>query len=109
VFLLIQMLLWLLATQIMYPLMVRFELPLRGLIRNGILLTLMKFPSVLITFVLAWIVPIATWLLSRYVPEWRYAALLVPVLYYTIAGGCIAQYIFSRHCKQLSERYLMGK
>lgn len=109
VFLLIQLLLWLLVTQLAYPMMVRFELPLRGLIRNSFLLTLMKFPSSLMTFVLAWIVPIGIAVASAYAPSGQPMLLLVLVLYYLMAGGCVAQYLFSHQCERLSRRYLMPK
>jgi len=94
-----------LADQVIYPLIVTYSLPLRGHLRNALLLTVLKLPEFLLVR-LGTLFFVGVYLLFVLLkPEMRYTLLIIPVLYYFSLGGCITELAFGTHAGKLFERY----
>ncbi len=82
---------WILMQQLVYPLMVTYDLPLLAILRNSLILTIIKVVPVFLVK-LANLFIIGLYLGFSYLyPEMRYVLLLVPVLYYFFLGFAISE------------------
>ena len=74
--------LWSLSTMVMYDMMVTYDLKLKDVIRNSLLLTMGRFPYALLFKLITLIVPILAFLVLWFVPtSLGYVVLVVSVLY----------------------------
>ena len=74
--------LWSLSTMVMYDMMVTYDLKLKDVIRNSLLLTMGRFPFALLFKLITLIVPILAFLVLWFVPtSLGYVVLVVSVLY----------------------------
>lgn len=97
--------LWLLSQQVLYTLIVTYQLPLWGHIRNALLLTLLKLPRALLIFV-ASLFPVLLYLGFCFLrPEMRYALLAIPCFYYFFFGGSITELIYASYANWLCDEY----
>ena len=74
--------LWSLSTMVMYDMMVTYDLKLKDVIRNSLLLTMGRFPYALLFKLITLIVPVLAFLVLWFVPtSLGYVVLVVSVLY----------------------------
>lgn len=94
-----------LADQVVYPLIVTYDLPLRGQLRNALLLTVLKLPELFLIRLgtLFFVGVYVLFVLAR--PELRYTLLIIPVLYYFSLGGSITELAFGVHAGRIFKRY----
>lgn len=95
----------LLAEQVVYPLIITYSLPLRGHLRNALLLTVLKLPEFLVVRLgtLFFVGVYLLFVLLR--PEMRYTLLIIPVLYYFSLGGSVTELAFGIHARRIFARY----
>lgn len=77
--------LWSMGTMLMYTMMITYELRLKDVIRNSILLTVGKLPFAVLFKLITLVLPIALFLIMAFLPSiFGYAALVVVILYLLI-------------------------
>lgn len=96
---------WLLMQQIIYSLIVTYDLPLKGHFRNAILLTIMNFPRSLLILVGS-LFPIGLYVLFIVIrPDMYLSLLIIPILYYFFIGWCLADLIFGSYANYLIRKH----
>ena len=100
---------WLLAQQIIYPLIVTYDLPIKGQLRNALLLTIMTLPRTLLVFLgsLFFIWIYVMFILIR--PEMYVALLIIPILYYFFIGWCLTDLVNASYAHYLFDKYFADK
>ncbi len=94
----------LLSTTFAYPLMVTFELKLKHLIRNSMLLTIAKLPQTLLILLITAILPIFfIWLTMI----WGYG-FLVLIAYYLLFGFSLTSFIINAYTNQVFEKIIIA-
>lgn len=94
-----------LADQVIYSLIVTYALPLKGHLRNALLLTVLKLPEFLLIR-LGTLFFIGLYLLFALLrPEMRYTLLIIPVLYYFSLGGSVTELAFGIHARRIFQRF----
>jgi uncharacterized membrane protein YesL len=94
----------LLSTNFAYPLMVTFELKLRHLIRNSLLLTIAKLPQTLLILVITAVIPV---LLIWLTMVWGYG-FLVLIAYYLLFGFSLTSFIINAYTNQVFEKIIIA-
>ena len=96
---------WLLAQQIVYPLIVTYDLPLKGHLRNALLLTIMNLPRTLLIFMgsLFFIWIYVGFTLIR--PVMYVSLIIIPILYYFFIGWCLTDLINASYSHYLFDKY----
>jgi len=96
---------WLLAQQIVYVLIVTYDLPLKGHLRNALVLTVLRLPQSVMIFLcsILGIVIYALFVLIR--PQMYIALLIIPLLYYVFIGFCFTDLLHASFANCLMERY----
>lgn len=102
-------LVFLLSQQVLYTLIVTYELPLRGHIKNAFILTILQLPrSILVLLGSLFFV----WIYVAFVlikPSMVFTLLIIPVLYYGFIGFAVTVLIQTSFANWLREKYLDGK
>ncbi len=97
---------WLLATQVIYMMMVTYNLSLKNLVRNAVILAIGKLPlSVGIRLASLWFAVLAVAVAFLF-PSISSYALLALVLYYLIFGLAFDRFLFSAFANAICERYI---
>jgi len=92
------------STTFVFPLMVTFELKLKHLIRNSVLLTIAKLPQTLLILVVTIIFPaFCVWLSA----VWAYG-FLVFLAYYLILGFSLTSFIINAYTNQVFEKIIIA-
>jgi len=97
--------LFLLSQQVLFPLIVSYDLPLRGLIRNGLLLTVMKLPQFFLVRLATWFFMLLYAGFTIVRPQMRYTLLIIPVLYYFSVGAAVTELAYASYGNRLFEAY----
>lgn len=96
---------FLLAQQILFPSIVTYELPLKVHIKNAFILTVLRLPSALLICAASMGVVILYIVIVAIRPDWVYAALIVPVLYYFFVGFSVTELIRASYYRSLRAKY----
>lgn len=94
-----------LAQQILFPSIVTYELPLRVHIKNAFILTVLRLPSALLICAASMGIVILYIVIVAIRPDWVYAALIVPVLYYFFVGFSVTELIRASYYRSLRAKY----
>ena len=94
----------LLSTTYAYPLMVTFELKLKHLIRNSMLLAIAKLPQTLLILLITAIMPVFLIWLSM---VWGYG-FLVLIAYYLLFGFSLTSFIINAYTNQVFEKIIIA-
>ena len=98
--------LWSLATMLVYPMMVTYDLRLRDLIRNSLLLTLGKLPFALLFKLLTLMVPLAAVGVIVLAPGAEPIALLITALLYLMIMPAFNKLMTVSYANWLCETYM---
>ncbi|MBE6995706.1 MAG: DUF624 domain-containing protein [Ruminococcaceae bacterium] len=105
----IAFLFWLFAQQIIYVLIVTYDLPIKGHLRNALVLTTLRLPQAAGIF-LGSIVGILIYVLFVLIrPQMYIALLIIPVLYYFFIGFCFGDLVCASFANYLIHRYFPQK
>lgn len=103
---LILFVLFLLSQQCLYCLMVTYDLPLRSLIKNAVILTLLRFPTAILILAGS-LFPILVYIAFVLIrPQMLYSLLIIPVLYYLLLGFSLTELIQASWSNMLCDRFL---
>jgi uncharacterized membrane protein YesL len=94
----------LISTTYVFPLMVTFELKLRHIIRNSVLLTIAKLPQTLLILIITAIIPV---LLIWLAAVWSYG-ILVLIGYYLLFGFSFTSFIVNAYTNQVFEKMIIA-
>lgn len=96
---------WLLAQQIVYVLIVTYDLPLKGHLRNALVMTVLQLPKAVMIFLCSvlGLLIYALFILIR--PQMYIALLIIPVLYYAFIGFCFGDLLCASFANFLTDRY----
>lgn len=104
----IAFLLWLLAQQIVYVLLVTYDLPMKGHLRNTLLLTVLRLPQAALVFLGSMVAWIIYFLFIWIRPAMYVAILIIPILYYAFIGWCLTDLIHACYANYICDEYLNG-
>lgn len=97
---------FLLAQQALYTLLVTYDLPLRGHLKNACIMTLLQLPRAILVFLgslfFVWIY--VAFVLIR--PNMVFALLIIPLLYYGFAGFTLTELAQASFANWLRDKYL---
>ena len=94
----------LISTTYVFPLMVTFELKLKHLIRNSILLTVAKLPQTLLMLIIVSLIPALLLWLSM---VWNYG-MLVLIGYYLLFGFSLTAFTINAYTNQVFEKIIIA-
>ncbi|MCK5069362.1 MAG: hypothetical protein KAR01_02430 [Desulfocapsa sp.] len=94
----------LVSTLYIYPLMVTFELKLKHLIRNAVLLTIGKLPQTLLVLLILLVIPVSLFLLTI---VWAYGTIIL-VVYYALIGFSMSALIINAYTNQVFEKIIVA-
>ncbi len=94
----------LLSTTFVYPLMVTFELKLKNLIKNSVLLAIAKLPQTLLILLISAVIPFLLLLLSM---AWNYG-ILVFGAYYVLFGFAFNSLIINSFTNQVFKKIIVA-
>lgn len=97
---------WKLSEMVIYTMMVTYDLKLRDLLRNALLLTMAKLPLAIGVKLLTWIVPIITVLLLWFAPQIQMYVFLIVTLVYLVYIPGFNRLIIASYANALCEKYL---
>lgn len=100
---------WKLSEMIIYTMMVTYELSLKNLLRNAILLTMARLPIALGVKLLTWAVPIIGFLVIWFIPSVQIYAMLILSLLYLLYLPAFNRLITSSYSNAQCERFLNPK
>ncbi len=92
------------STTFVFPLMVTFELKLKHLIKNSMLLTIAKLPQTLLMLLLTAIVPVFLVWLST---VWGYGTIAL-LLYFVVFGFSIPSFVLNAYTNQVFEKIIVA-
>lgn len=95
-----------LALPVVYYLIVSYRQPLRGHLRNALLLTFLKLPTAFLIRAATLFALLLYGLFAVLRPEMRYALLAIPVFYYFFLGASLTVLIDASYANLLRDRYL---
>ena len=97
---------FLLSQQVLYTLLVTYDLPLRGHLKNACIMTLLQLPRAFLVFLgslfFVWIY--VSFVLIR--PNMIFALLIIPLLYYGFVGFALTELAQASFANWLRDRYL---
>ena len=99
-------LLYLMAMQVFYTLLVTYDLKLKYHFRNAVLLLLLKLPRFLIIRALSWIFLLIFLALAVALPDAVYTNLLIPIVYYGSVGMAITELLYASYANKLCDDHL---
>ena len=99
-------LLWNLAEMLMYPMLITYDLKLKDVIRNSMLLTVAKLPWALLIRLLTLALPALAIAVALLIPDAQMYALLVLVLAYLVFRVAFNKLITVSYANWLCETYL---
>lgn len=94
----------LVSTTYVFPLMVTFELKLKHIIRNSILLAVAKLPQTLLILIITAIIPVLLIWLSA---VWSYG-ILVFIGYYLLFGFSFTSFVINAYTNQVFEKIIIA-
>ena len=97
---------WTLSTMVMYDMLITYDLKLRDVIRNSLLLSLAKLPFALLIKLIRLAVPIIMFLLAWFVPEIQMYVLLIGSLLYLVFLVAFNKLVTVSYANWLCETYL---
>ncbi len=100
---------WKLSEMVIYTMMVTYQLSLKALIRNAILMTMAKFPLAILIKLITWIVPIAAFLVMWFAPSTQMYVILILCVVYLLYVPAFNRMITSSYANALCEKYLNTK
>lgn len=101
--------LWDLATMLMYPMLITYDLKLKDVIRNSLLLTVAKLPWALLIRLLTLALPALALAVSLLIPQAQTYALLIAVLAYLVFMVAFNKLITVSYANWLCETYLNSR
>ena len=101
--------LWLLALQLLYTLMVTYTLPFRHLIRNAFILSIGKLPLSVGIRLLTLVIPAVALSVAWIFPDATAYALLALVLYTLLFGFAFNRFLYASYANAVCERYINPK
>lgn len=101
--------LWKLSEMVIYTLMVTYQLSLKNLIRNALLLTMAKFPLAILIKLLTWAVPIISFVLVWYIPTIQHYVILALCMIYLFYLPGFNRLIIASYGNALCEKYMNTK
>lgn len=97
---------WLLALQLIYMLMVTYKLPFVQLLRNTLILAIGKLPlSVGIRFA-AWIIAALALAVAWVIPPTTMYAMLFLIVYYLVFGFAFSRFLYASYANAVCEKYI---
>ncbi len=97
---------WKLSEMVVYTLMVTYELKLKDLLKNAILMTMAKLPLAILIKLITWIVPVIAFIVCWYVPSVQiYVVLILSALYLCYLPG-FNRMIIASYANALCEKYM---
>ena len=102
-------LLWDLGTMLMYPMLITYELKLRDVIRNSLLLTVAKLPWALLIRLATLVVPALALAVALLIPTAQGYALLVALLAYLLFMVAFNKLLTVSYANWLCETYLNSR
>lgn len=100
---------WTLSEMIMYVMMITYDLKLKDVIRNSVLLTMAKLPFALLIKVITLALPILLFLLAWFIPSIQGYGLLIVTLLYLFFMVAFNKLITASYSNWLCETYLNPK
>ncbi|MDL2317543.1 DUF624 domain-containing protein [Eubacteriales bacterium OttesenSCG-928-A19] len=97
---------WLLALEIIYTLMVTYDLSFGNLLRNAIVLAVGKLPLSLGIRLLTLALPLIGLALAWFIPSTGGYVMLVLVLYYLLFGFSLNRLIYASYANSVCEKYI---
>lgn len=99
-------LVWLLAQQVVYMMMVTYDLSFKNLIRNAIVMTIGKLPLAFGVRICSLWLAILAFLMLLFIPQITGYVLLVAVVYYLLFGFAFDRFLFSAYANAVCEKYI---
>ena len=99
-------LVWKLSEMVIYTLMVTYDLKLKDLIRNAVLLTIARFPHALAIKLSNWIIPIIGLVIMWFVPSVQLWVILILVLIYIAYLPAFNRFIQASFANYVCEKFL---
>lgn len=99
---------WLMALLYIYPMLVTYQLRLRDLLRNSLLLTVGRLPGTLGLKLLS-IVPMAIALVVSVFTPYMHWAVAVMFLYYTLYGFALSRFVGASYVNAVFDKYINVK
>ena len=99
-------LLYLMAMQVFYTLLVTYDLKLKYHFRNAVLLLLMKLPRFLLIRALSWMFILIFIGLYILIPDAGYKNLLIPIVYYGTVGLAATELLYASYANKLCDDHL---
>ena len=100
---------WKLSEMIMYVMMITYDLKLKDVIRNSVLLTMAKLPFALLIKVITLALPILLFLLAWFIPSVQGYGLIIVTLLYLFFMVAFNKLITASYSNWLCETYLNPK
>ena len=101
--------LWTLSTMVMYDMLITYDLRLRDVIRNSILLTLGKLPFAILIKLIRLIAPVIMFLIAWFAPEVQMYVLMNGSLLYLVFMVAFNKLISVSYANWLCETYLNSR
>lgn len=102
-------LVWLMALQLIYTLMVTYELSFGALIKNAVILAVGKLPLSFLIRLITLAIPIIAVALMFLIPDITVYVILVLVLYYLLFGFAFNRLVYASYANAVVERYINPK
>lgn len=97
---------FLLTQQVLYTLLVTYDLPLLAQLKNAWILTLLRLPAAIMVFMGSLFFVLLYGAFAWLRPEMISALLIIPVLYYLFAGFALTELIQASYANWLRDLYL---
>ena len=101
--------LWKLSEMVVYTMMVTYDLSLRNLIRNALLVTLAKLPLAVGIKLLTWVVPAICIAIMLLAPNSMMIVFMILMLLYLLYLPAFNRLIIASYANALCEKYLNTK
>lgn len=103
---LLAVLIWALSQQLMYTMMITYQLRFKHLVKNSVILTLGKLPLAVGIRLLTLAIPLIVILVMVMIPATSVYALLVLVLYYLLFGFAFSRFASASFANAVCEGYI---
>lgn len=101
--------LWLMALEVIYTMMVTYKLSFGNLIRNAFILSVGRLPLSFLTRLITLAVPLIAFVLMWFIPSITSYVLLVVVLYYLLFGLAFNRLVYASYANSVFDKFINPK
>lgn len=100
---------WMLSLQLIYTLMVTYDLSFGNLLRNSFILAIGKLPMSIVIRLVTLAIPVIGFLLYWFIPSIGIYVILVLALYYLLFGFVFSRLVYASFANSVCEKYINPK